>query len=238
LQEQHSLSGPRPGESTSWVQVPHGTLHPGLSPVAKSSGQAAAPVMRATLPRLRETPQGVTVKRRSEVPAEAQDSSLSASYLLSEPCVSKKMRLRKRILRSMPNCCRIIQGLLNTTTAADVNVTGNLACGFLEVTGNITSQFPSGINIGSLSTIKFFQTFVVNFNPTSNPFDVVVSNVGNGVNSFHVLVQVIQYSTAGDAFTTKIVQKDTTSFTVRVRRVDSASFGTAPQLQVFLLGHP
>jgi hypothetical protein len=79
LQEQHSLSGPRPGESTSWVQVPHGTLHPGLSPVAKSSGQAAAPVMRATLPRLRETPQGVTVKRRSEVPAEAQDSSLSAS---------------------------------------------------------------------------------------------------------------------------------------------------------------
>jgi hypothetical protein len=79
LQEQHSLSRPRPGESTSWVQVPHGTLHPGLSPVAKSSGQAAAPVMRATLPRLRETPQGVTVKRRSEVPAEAQDSSLSAS---------------------------------------------------------------------------------------------------------------------------------------------------------------
>jgi hypothetical protein len=53
LQEQHSLSGPRPGESTSWVQVPHGTLHPGLSPVAKSSGQAAAPVMSATLPRLR-----------------------------------------------------------------------------------------------------------------------------------------------------------------------------------------
>jgi hypothetical protein len=53
LQEQHSLSKPRPGESTSWVQVPHGTLHPGLSPVAKSSGQAAAPVMSATLPRLR-----------------------------------------------------------------------------------------------------------------------------------------------------------------------------------------
>jgi hypothetical protein len=41
-------------------------------------------MMSATLPRLRETPQGVTVKRQSEVPAEAQDSSLSASPLLGE----------------------------------------------------------------------------------------------------------------------------------------------------------
>jgi hypothetical protein len=35
--------------------------------------------MSATLPQLRETPQGVTVKRQSEVPAKAQDSNLSAS---------------------------------------------------------------------------------------------------------------------------------------------------------------
>ena len=128
--------------------------------------------------------------------------------------------------------------LMNTTTASDVNVIGNLTCGTLEVTGTLSAAFDGGVKIGNSSTIKFYQTFQVQFTPTSNPYDVVISG-GNGVNNFYPIVTILDYGTnTNDAFTTKIIAKSLNSFTVRVRRVDAANFGIAPTLQVFLMGHP
>jgi hypothetical protein len=78
LQEQHSLSGPRPGESTSWVQVPLGPCTQSLSR-GQVLGPGGSTCDESHSPAAAGEPQGVTVKRRSEMPAEAQDSSLSAS---------------------------------------------------------------------------------------------------------------------------------------------------------------
>jgi hypothetical protein len=128
--------------------------------------------------------------------------------------------------------------------AGNVDCTQNLLCTSFNCTTGATvtgtTKANGGVQIGNLSTIKFYQTFTVNFTPNANPYDVVVSNVGNNINSFYPIVQI--YDTTNnnaDAFTTKIVARSLTSFTVRVRRVDSASFGSqVPVLQVFLLGHP